>query len=148
MRVFVPLLLRDLQAERILATEIVTATYPQGKAHPDEVEQAEYDACLDASLASLELIRDRWDEEPVKRRTVAVAEVDAVDEEAENGYYEIGWDKLRAIFIDDDDACDLITGICLLTDQDRADEAVYDLVENHPLIWFDASERIEVSNLK
>ncbi len=143
MRAFVPLLLTDLTAAKMPVRELLAVPTSTSHQHPDEVEELEYHLSLEASLASLELIRDA---EPspksAMRRVVAAVELATAPTDG-----ALEWEALAALLVDDEDATEDVAHICALEDQQAADEAVEQLLENHPLVWWDRAERARVAAL-
>lgn len=123
--------------------ELLPVPNRQPNQRADEVEELEYNCCLEASLASLELIRDSQAPVAHCRRVVAAVELP--------GHYSVGeavkldWEYLDALLIDDEDAAELVHHICQLQSQDLADAAVEELLEGYPLVWWDRAERRQVS---
>lgn len=129
MRTFLPVtaaeLCTDLSDAEVIARELIVPR-PSGPS-ADDREFAEYDATVDASLASLELVRDT--EQTVQRRIVL-----ALDGE------EVAWKHVVAILIDGEDAVPSVSRACSAQTQDEADEALEELLE-FPLEWYDVAER-------
>lgn len=143
MRAFVPLLLTDLTSCDMPVRELLVVPTVTLQLRPDEVEEMEYHLSLEASLASLELVRDAQTlPAAAKRRVVAAVELSSLP-----AGDSVPWATLAALLVDDADAVELITHICGLEDQQLADQAVDTLLENHPLVWWDRQERPRVASL-
>ncbi|MDO5049533.1 MAG: hypothetical protein Q4D87_06600 [Actinomycetaceae bacterium] len=124
MRSFLPVTATELCGD--LPNRELVVPKPAGGSG-DALEWAEYEATVDASLASLELVRDTG--EPVQRRIVLALDGDTID-----------WEHVVAILIDGSDAEDSVRRACEATTQDEADEALEELLD-FALQWYDASER-------
>ncbi|MCS4484066.1 hypothetical protein NXS08_00980 [Gleimia sp. 6138-11-ORH1] len=134
MRVFIPATLVDLTAKQLPLTE---AVLPQiTETGPDAAEIADYEATEDASLLSLNRIRETPTAPP--RRVVVAVEVKHLDE-IQNG---ITWDKVAAFLVDGSEATPWVTAACTATTQEAADEAVAELLEC-ALEWY-APEELEL----
>ncbi len=112
----------------------------------DDIERAEYDALINASIESLIVIRDSQEgtSPEVPRRVVAVADLDLDGEDVTRGHLalprHVDWHHVRALFVDDDDGVDVVRACCEAATQDEADRCVEVLLD-FPLDWYDIAER-------
>ncbi|WIK64782.1 DUF6912 family protein [Gleimia hominis] len=127
MRVFLPITAQELQLSTPPQREYYAPKADATGAADQEI--AEYEATMEACLASLELIRDRGD---FTRRCVL-----AVDLPNQG---PIQWSDVVAILIDDPHVSSLVNAACQAQTQDAADKAVAALY-NHLPLWYDISER-------
>lgn len=131
MRVFIPATLLDLTADTLPTVEpVVPQLIHSG---PDATEVADYEATEDASILSLEMLRDN-PQAPARRVVIAVEVQDSA--EVAKG---LSWKKVAAIFVDGPEATELVQAACVATTQEAADDAVAELLE-YALEWYAPEE--------
>ncbi|MDO5060401.1 MAG: hypothetical protein Q4D73_02075 [Actinomycetaceae bacterium] len=131
MRVFIPATLLDLAADTLPTVEPVVPQLVHSG--PDAAEVADYEATEDASLISLEMLRDN----PLApaRRVVIAVEVKDTAEVAKG----LPWKKVAAFLVDGPEATEWVQAACAATTQDEADDAVAELLEC-ALEWYAPEE--------
>lgn len=100
----------------------------------EAVEVADFEATEDASILSLELLRET--EQKPARRVVLAADVKNPDEVL-NG---LNWNKVKAILVDGPEAEPFVETVYAAQTQDEADEAVSEVLE-YILEWYALEEK-------
>lgn len=131
MRVFIPATLKDLTKGHLSANTVVVPEVTESGA--DAVEIAEFIATEDASILSLELIRES-SEAPYQRVVIAL-EVKNLQETQQS----ISWQQVKAIFVDNPLAETAVKAACEAQTQEEADTAVEEVLE-HDLEWYAPEE--------
>lgn len=143
MRAFIGLTSSDLElpllpTRGLLITGMEEGLDPQ-RLRGEELEVAEFNTTVDASLVSLERVRDQLPN-CAACRIVAAIEVDGVARDLESDAGELPWSQVEAFLVDEADAEPAVTQACQAQTQVEADEAVAQILD-HPLAWWDGSER-------
>lgn len=132
MRIFIPATISELAQPTVPAREgvepVVTLT------GADAAEVADFEATEDASILSLELLRENPGE--VARRVVLAVEIPA-GTEPKTG---ISWGRVKAILVDGAEAEPFVTAACAAQTQEEADTAVASVLEC-ALEWYAPEER-------
>lgn len=148
MRLYLPATPADLAADVPPRVRAFTVLAPEG-VRGEDLEVLEDDARDEAALDSLRRLRDETPSAPPRRLVLAVdAPLTHSPEPLEPGSTTgvvdleapVGWSDVAAYLLDEEEAEEAVRAVLVAEDQDGADAALAALWD-HPLQWFDASER-------
>lgn len=151
MRVYLPATVADLAADLPPRVRAFTVIAPGG-AHGEELEVLEDEAQDEAALDSLRRLRDDTPGAPPRRLVMALdVHPTSVPEPLEagsaTGVLDLdpapGWEAVVAYLLDEAEAEEAVRRVLTAGNQEEADVALAALWD-HPLQWFDASERSQL----